>query len=78
MLFHVYRSSERENKLRKYCFPIKMKNGFGIIEDYWGIEINTIEELMKFKKHMNEDLILSVSYIDHKTPCIEIYDDYRE
>lgn len=44
----------------------------------WGIEINSLEELMIFKEAVGEDLVLSISCVDHKTPCIEIYDDYRE
>lgn len=46
--------------------------------DEWGIEINSLEELMDFKKAVGENLVLRTSYIDGKTPCIEIYDDYRE
>ena len=44
----------------------------------WGIEINSLEELMKFQEAVREELILGTSRIDNKTPCIEIYDDYRE
>ena len=46
--------------------------------DSWGIEINSLEELMNFKESVGEELVLSTSYIDYKTPRIEIYDDYRE
>ena len=48
------------------------------LENAWGIRINTLEELMNFKKAVGENLVLRTSYIDNKTPCIEIYDDYRE
>ena len=44
----------------------------------WGIEINSLEELIKFQEAVREELILGTSRIDNKTPCIEIYDDYRE
>ena len=44
----------------------------------WGIEINSLEELVNFKKEVGENLVLRTSYIDYKTPVIEIYDDYRE
>lgn len=44
----------------------------------WGIEINSLEELMNFQKEVGTNLVLETSYIDGKTPCIEIYDDYRE
>ena len=46
--------------------------------DEWGIEINSLEELMKFQETVGEELVLRNSWIDNKTPCIEIYDDYRE
>ena len=46
--------------------------------DGWGIEINSLEELMGFQEAVGEELILRTSWIDNKTPCIEIYDDYRE
>jgi len=44
----------------------------------WGIEINSLEELMEFKENINEAIIIAKSGIDYKTPSIEIYDDYRE
>jgi hypothetical protein len=44
----------------------------------WGLEVNSLEELMNLKDEVGEELILRVSYIDYKTPMIEIYDDYRE
>lgn len=46
--------------------------------DKWGIEINSLEELMDFQEAVGEELVLRTSWIDNKTPCIEIYDDYRE
>ena len=49
-----------------------------VFEDVWGIEINSIEELIDFQEAVGEELILRTSMIDNKTPCIEIYDDYRE
>lgn len=48
------------------------------IESVWGIEINSLEELMAFKKEVDEELVIGISYMDEKTPSIEIYDDYRE
>lgn len=49
-----------------------------VFEDVWGIEINSIEELIDLQEAVGEELILRTSMIDNKTPCIEIYDDYRE
>jgi len=44
-------------------------------ETKWTIEINTLEELIKFcKKHGN----IIVDSDDCDIPSIEIYDDYRE
>ena len=47
-------------------------------EDAYGIEINSLEELMDFFNKVNEKIVLRKSWIDNKTPCLEIYDDYRE
>lgn len=47
-------------------------------KDAWGIEISSLEELMDFKEEVGEELVLITSWIDNETPCIEIYDDYRE
>ena len=46
--------------------------------DKWGIEINSLEELMDFQEAVGAELVLNTSWIDNETPCIEIYDDYRE
>ena len=42
----------------------------------YGIEINLIEELMALKNEVHTDLILTTSYLDHKTPAIEILDEF--
>lgn len=47
-------------------------------KDAWGIEINSIEELIDFQESVGEELVLGTSMIDNNTPCIEIYDDFRE
>ena len=44
----------------------------------WGIEINSPEDLMKLEETIDYPLILCRSYVDDKTPCILIYDDYIE
>ena len=46
--------------------------------DSWGIEINTLEELMEFKNRIGEELVLGSSWHSPEVPMIEIYDDYRE
>lgn len=46
--------------------------------DSWGIRLDTLEDLLNFQKDVGEDIIIRTSYTDNKTPCIEIYDDYRE
>lgn len=80
MLFQVTRTSHwSDEKPCEDCFPIKLKlNSEDVYRDCWGIELNTIEELMKFKDSVDEALILRTSYVDDNIPCIEIYDDYRE
>ena len=47
-------------------------------EDTYGIEINSLEELMNFMDEVDEEIVLQKSWIDKETPCLEIYDDYRE
>ena len=47
-------------------------------KDTYGVEINSLEELMDFFNKVNEEIVLRKSCIDNKTPCLEIYDDYRE
>ena len=45
----------------------------------YGVEkINSLEELMDFFNKVNEEIVLRKSWIDNRTPCLEIYDDYRE
>ena len=103
MLFEVTRTSSRGVKTKPHnsCIPIRIhvqtntticKRIYKNISDdgfvnSWGIEINSIEDLMKFenkvKQEKNEDgdspeLILTRSSADYGMPCIEIYDDYRE
>lgn len=46
--------------------------------DSWGIEINTLEELMEFKDRMGSELVIGDSIYSPEFPMIEIYDDYRE
>ena len=46
--------------------------------DSWGIEINTLEELMKLKNRVGEELVIGNSWHNPEFPIIEIYDDYRE
>ena len=48
------------------------------VREAWGIEINSLEELMNFKNTVRNESVIHNSFIDRETPCIEIYDDYRE
>lgn len=47
-------------------------------EGLWGVELNSLEDLLNFKEKVGEDIILSTSVTDNKTPCLIIYDDYIE
>ena len=47
-------------------------------EDVWAIEINSLEELLAFGAEVKQELVIGTSYVDYKTPMIEIYDDWRE
>lgn len=60
----------------------RVEDGFIVrdlgLTDVWAIEINSLEELLAFKEEVKHELVIGTSYVDHKTPMIEIYDDYRE
>lgn len=46
----------------------------GLLSDEETVEINTLQDLLDIIELTNHPIILS----NHGTPCIEIYDDYRE
>lgn len=46
--------------------------------DRWGIKIGSLRELMNFVDAVKNEVIIKKSMVDDKTPCLEIYDDYRE
>lgn len=60
-------------------------DGAFIKNNWWFIELNTLEDLLNFQSEVSEDIIISnlndffkeIKDIDVKY-CIEIYDDYRE
>ena len=47
-------------------------------EKRWTIEINSLEDLMKFKYKYGDICILSDTYGNSDLQVIEIYDDWRE
>ena len=51
-----------------------------IQEQAWLIEINSLEELLEFKKKYNKPIIINENYNSNNKEFyeIEIYDDYRE
>lgn len=75
MKFVVTRTSMWRNE--KPCRKTKKR----IIEGYvmWTIEINTLDELIKFMKENKYDLVIK-DPLEEEIPYyeIEIYDDYRE
>ena len=48
------------------------------IRYYWEVELNTLEELLEFKKIADEPIIINGSYYGGNSMEIEIYDNYRE
>lgn len=48
------------------------------INHAYGIEINSLEELIKFYNNVKSEVVIRSSWTDNSTPCLEIYDDYRE
>ena len=47
-------------------------------KDAWGININSMNDLVMLMKEVKEELVLGTSWIDNTTPRIEIYDTWRE
>ena len=76
------RLAKRDGKWLSFGTNHRIENGRIVrdagTEDVWGIEINSLEELMAFKKEVGEELVIGISYLDERTPSLEIYDDYRE
>lgn len=68
-------TSDYELNAIKEFYDNRISNG---IVRVWGIEINSPEDLMKLEETVGYPLILCRSYVDDKTPCILIYDDYIE
>lgn len=46
--------------------------------DTWGIEVDTLEELVDFIKKQKQEIVVGISSTDESTLFLEIYDDYRE
>lgn len=80
MKFKVERTSMK-NMVLKPCKEAYEGNILWIgINEYlkcWYIDINSLEELLKFEEKYGE-IIITTSIFDNKTPTIEIYDYYRE
>ena len=62
-------STRDDNNKWIQCDTLKIR-----IVNHWGVDINTLEELLELQKEVEHPLI--VSYDD--TLEIEIYDDWRE
>jgi hypothetical protein len=79
---HDARCAEHSSKWFDVGTNHRVENGFIVrdldTKDVWGIEINSLEELMAFQAEVGEELIIGTSYTDNKFPLIEIYDSYRE
>lgn len=85
MKFKLERSSQRwcdENV--QECFGDKYekphaKATFNKVKNYYEIEINTLEELVKLAENEKTDIIVKVFAGDDKNEThLEFYDDYRE
>ena len=52
-------------------------NGNTFKRKRWIIQINSLDELLKFKEKYESELVITTTYYDGSYE-IEIYDDYRE
>ena len=82
MIFQVERTSGFYNNSDeppcRGCIPIKLTDTFIDEYDSWGIEINSLEELINLVKETDEPLIIYYVFGSNYKFHIEIYDDYRE
>lgn len=69
----LWKSKGKNHKVTKDGYITRQEED----RETWMVEINSLEELLKFQKKYGE-LVLSHSYLDDKTNSIEIYNDYRE
>ena len=58
-------------------FSYKDKQGKSYNLKQWVIQINSLDELLKFKEKYKSELVITTTYYDNSYE-IEIYDDYRE
>lgn len=79
MKFIIDRTSsfyeEEIKKPCKNCVQEEITYKSGIKEKLWVIEVNSLEELMKLLRDVDEKIII---YECEGNNYIEIYDDYRE
>lgn len=47
-------------------------------DEGWFIDISSLEDILKFKKEVDENIIIKNSWVNKEILEIEIYDNYRE
>lgn len=81
MLFKVKRVSLMgecdDQKPCERCSKMMVRE-YGEESTEWGVEINTLEELMDFRSLEGDGIIIEASSVDTDTPTLVIYDDYIE
>ena len=79
MKFIVSRTSGYDIKPCEEAVKVELTSKeYGHPINCWVIEINSLEDLLKFKKECGHDLIIGDSYYKEIPFEIEIYDYYRE
>lgn len=80
MKFIIWKTSDDNAKPCDRAVLIEEgRNSYGWITRTWGIEINSLEELMELVENSKDKrIVLFSSDEEEATPSIEIYDDYRE
>lgn len=68
----LWRSKGKNHKITKEGYITRQEEN----RDAWSIEINSLEELMKFYNKYGAIIISEDLFC--KSSCLEIYDDYRE
>ena len=80
MKFYVTRTSEPYNDFPPCEGAIKLEETNMWENPLWGIEINSLEELLALKDKVKYSIIIGKSFdgAQHSDYSIEIYDGYRE
>lgn len=72
------RGNELPEKPDSACFPTKIQDTKGQPIETWALNIYSFSDVLELMNRTEQEIIVRKSDIDNKTPCLEIYDYFRE